>query len=54
MQAFCLRCRVNSDIIECREVKLKNGRTALHGKCSICGSSLFRIGKIKQIISAEK
>ncbi|GIT16697.1 MAG: hypothetical protein CM1200mP38_3540 [Dehalococcoidia bacterium] len=31
MQAFCLRCNVNSDIINCKEVKLKNGRTALQG-----------------------
>ena len=50
MQAFCLRCNVNSDIINCKEVKLKNGRTALQGKCSLCVASLFRIGKLKQVI----
>ena len=54
MQAFCLRCKVNSDIIDCKEVKLRTGRTALHGKCFICGASLFRIGKIKQIISVDQ
>jgi hypothetical protein len=45
MQAYCLKCRAHRDINDPQEVSLKNGRTATRGKCSVCGSTVFRIGK---------
>ena len=45
MQAYCLKCRAHRDIQNAEEVQLKNGRPATKGKCSVCGATVFRIGK---------
>ncbi|MDA1348153.1 MAG: DUF5679 domain-containing protein [Chloroflexi bacterium] len=45
MQAYCLKCRAHRDINDSQELTLKNGRPATRGKCSVCGSTVFRIGK---------
>ena len=45
MQAYCLKCRAHTDINNAQQVTLKNGRPATRGKCSVCGSTVFRIGK---------
>ena len=45
MQAYCLKCRAHRDINNAQQVTLKNGRPATRGKCSVCCSTVFRIGK---------
>jgi len=45
MQAYCFKCRTKRDIKNARPVTLKNGRPAVQGVCSVCGTKVYRIGK---------
>ena len=45
MRAYCLRCRDHCEIEEPQQVMLKNGRPATRGKCSVCGATVFSIGR---------
>ena len=43
--AYCMKCRKKVEIKNPRQITLKNGRPAVQGVCSICGTKVFRIGK---------
>ncbi|MEC8912542.1 MAG: DUF5679 domain-containing protein, partial [Chloroflexota bacterium] len=45
MQAYCLKCKGQREVVDPIEKTLKNGRAATEGKCGACGSKVFRIGK---------
>ncbi len=45
MQAYCVKCKAKKEMKDTQKVTLKNGRTAMKGKCPDCGTSLFRIVK---------
>lgn len=45
MQAYCFKCRMKREIRNPQNVTLKNGRPAVRGTCSVCGTKVFRIGK---------
>jgi RNase P subunit RPR2 len=45
MQAYCFKCRAKREIKNPQNVTLKNGRPAVRGTCSVCGTKVFRIGK---------
>jgi len=45
LEAYCLKCKGPHEIKDPKEITLKNGRAATHGKCGACGSKVFRIGK---------
>ncbi|MCK4978923.1 MAG: hypothetical protein KAS62_00935 [Candidatus Delongbacteria bacterium] len=40
---YCVKCRDKREIKDAKQVKMKNGRPALKGKCSICGTGMYRI-----------
>jgi len=42
-QGYCVKCRSKVDIKDAAEVKMKNGKPALKGKCSNCGTTVFKI-----------
>ncbi|MFZ0843902.1 MAG: DUF5679 domain-containing protein [Nitrosotalea sp.] len=42
--AYCVNCRRRVKIDQAKNVKLKNGRPAVKGLCSRCGTNVFRIG----------
>jgi len=42
---YCVKCREKREMKDPEVVKLKNGRPARKGKCSVCGTNMFRIGK---------
>ncbi|MGD0395656.1 MAG: DUF5679 domain-containing protein [Nitrososphaerales archaeon] len=42
-QAYCVKERAEREIIGAHTIILKNGRRALQGKCSSCGTTLFRM-----------
>jgi len=44
--AYCMKCRKKVEIKNPRQITLKNGRPAVQGVCSVCGTKVFRIGKI--------
>jgi len=45
MKAYCFKCKKLQEINKPEQVTLKNGRPAVKGVCSVCGTKLFRMGK---------
>lgn len=41
--AYCVKCRAKTEIVEAQRVTMKNGRPALKGKCSKCGTGVYKI-----------
>ncbi|MEM3906419.1 MAG: DUF5679 domain-containing protein [Nitrososphaerota archaeon] len=41
-----MKCKAKRTIVDTEQVTLKNGRPAIRGKCSVCGTTLYRIGKL--------
>jgi DNA polymerase II large subunit len=41
--AFCVRCKATVELKDAQQITMKNGRPALKGKCTKCGTSVFRI-----------
>ena len=46
--AYCVKCKTKREIKEPLETVMKNGRSAVKGKCSVCSCNVFRIGKLKK------
>lgn len=45
MQAYCLKCRTQREMQNAQNVTMKNGKPATRGKCPVCGTQMYRIGK---------
>jgi hypothetical protein len=43
MDAYCVKCKQKVEIKDPKDVKMKNGRDAVTGKCSKCGTNVFKI-----------
>ena len=43
MEAYCVKCKGKREMKEAKQVKMKNGRNAMKGKCPTCGTGLYRI-----------
>ena len=46
IEAYCMKCKEKRAILNAHEVTMKNGRIAVQGDCEVCGSSLFRMGRL--------
>jgi RNase P subunit RPR2 len=46
VEAFCVKCKAKREIKNPKQVTLKNGRPAVQGTCPVCGTKIFRIGKL--------
>ena len=44
--AYCMKCRNKVEIRNPKQIILKNGKPAVQGICSVCGTKVFRIGKL--------
>jgi DNA topoisomerase-1 len=53
-QIYCVKCKTKRDAIETEPVFTKNGTPALKGKCSVCGTTLFRMGATPAHAGMEK
>lgn len=44
-QGYCVAkgCRTMRDMADTEQVTMKNGRPALKGKCSVCGTGMYKI-----------
>ena len=40
---YCMKCKTTREIKDAVEVTMKNGRKALKGKCSVCGTGMYKI-----------
>jgi len=45
MQGYCMKCRKKREMKDARAITMKNGRPATQGKCPVCGTKMFKIGK---------
>ncbi|HKX81093.1 MAG TPA: DUF5679 domain-containing protein [Nitrososphaera sp.] len=43
-QAYCVKCKAKREMKGERAVVMKNGRNALTGTCTVCGTKMFKIG----------
>jgi hypothetical protein len=43
--AYCVKCKAKSPMKEPKEVKMKNGRNAMAGKCSTCNTGMYKVLK---------
>jgi hypothetical protein len=46
IEAYCVKCKTKTEVRDAHEVTTKNGRIAIRGICAVCGTNLFRIGRI--------
>ena len=44
MEAYCVKCKAKREIKDPAETVMKNGKPAVTGTCSVCGTKLFKIG----------
>lgn len=42
-QGYCVKCKDKRDIKDAAEVEMKNGRRAMKGSCTVCGTGMFKI-----------
>jgi hypothetical protein len=47
MEGYCMKCKKKSEMVDVKEIKMKNGRPAVSGKCSVCGTKMFKIRATK-------
>ena len=40
---YCVKCKEKREMAEAKEVTMKNGRKAMKGTCSKCGTGMYRI-----------
>ncbi len=48
IEGYCMRCRESVDIENAKPVWTRKGLPATRGECSICGGTVFRMGKTYQ------
>lgn len=41
---YCVKCKAKREMKGERAVVMKNGRNAMTGTCSVCGTKMFKIG----------
>jgi RNase P subunit RPR2 len=41
---YCVKCKAKREMKGERAVTMKNGRNAITGTCSVCGTKMFKIG----------
>ncbi len=50
---YCVKCRQKTVIKDVEEVKMKNGRPALKGVCSQCGTPVYKILSSKKVPATQ-
>ena len=40
---YCVKCKTKREMKDSKEVTMKNGRKAVKGKCSKCGTVMYKI-----------
>jgi DNA-directed RNA polymerase subunit RPC12/RpoP len=44
VSGYCVKCKKKNEMLEPKEVTMKNGRKATKGTCPKCGTKMFKIG----------
>lgn len=40
---YCVKCKKKTEMVNTEKVTMKNGRPAMKGKCSVCGTGMYKI-----------
>ncbi len=40
---YCVKCKSKRDMKDAEQVSMKNGRPAMKGVCSVCGTGMYKI-----------
>lgn len=40
---YCVKCKAKREMVDAKETTMKNGRKAMKGKCSKCGTGMYKI-----------
>ena len=43
LEGYCVKCKARKEISDGVEETMKNGRRAIKGRCSTCGTVMFKI-----------
>ena len=46
VKGWCMKCHAEREIGDAKQVKMKNGRPAIKGKCTKCDCGMYKIGKM--------
>ena len=46
VEAYCVKCKKKTAMLHIEEVTTKNGSPAMRGKCSVCGTGQYRMGRL--------
>ncbi len=41
--AYCVKCKAKRDMKGAQKVTMKNGRPAMKGTCTTCGTGMYKI-----------
>ncbi|MDD5679670.1 MAG: DUF5679 domain-containing protein [Candidatus Omnitrophica bacterium] len=44
-KGYCVKCKSKKDMKDTKKVTMKNGRSALKGSCTDCGTGMYKILK---------
>ena len=44
-KGYCMKCKVKKEMMDVKEVTMKNGRPAIKGTCPSCNTNMFCIVK---------
>ena len=47
MEVYCVKCKAKTEAVDLIDTTLKNGKAAVKGRCSVCNTAVFQIGKKK-------
>jgi hypothetical protein len=53
MEAYCMKCRAKTEMSEVEKTTFKNGKEALKGVCTVCGTKMFKIGKSPVVLDGN-
>lgn len=42
-EAYCVKCKQKRQMKDTEQVTMKNGRQAMKGKCTVCGTGMYKI-----------
>lgn len=51
---WCMKCKSQKEMKDVKKVTMKNGRPAMKGVCSSCGTKMFKIGDGSSSGTAKK
>jgi len=46
--AYCVKCKAKVEMKNAEKVTMKNGRPAMKGICSVCGTGVYKILSMKK------